>query len=140
MFISRNNNFAGASRYFVHFYAVVAPLRRETFNFTSPLYGVVEHYTKIVLSFSKLTNDRYGPKEKCAKICQIKWNWIRSVLQLGSLFSCFPALLDHVMSFFVVVRSYSMYHIAAIHSKQRRFNAWQRTYILVSTDWFVLSK
>ena len=26
-----------------------------------------------------LVNDRYGPKENFAKICQIKWNWIRSV-------------------------------------------------------------
>ena len=30
MFILTNNNFALASRYFVHFFAVVAPLRYET--------------------------------------------------------------------------------------------------------------
>ena len=30
MFILTNNNFARASRYFVHFFAVVAPLRYET--------------------------------------------------------------------------------------------------------------
>ena len=30
MFILTNNNFARASRYFVHFFAVVAPLRHET--------------------------------------------------------------------------------------------------------------
>ena len=30
MFIITNNNFARASRYFVHFFAVVAPLRHET--------------------------------------------------------------------------------------------------------------
>ena len=31
MFILTTNNFARASRYFVHFFAVVAPLRHETF-------------------------------------------------------------------------------------------------------------
>ena len=30
MFIITNNNFARASRYFVHFFAVFAPLRHET--------------------------------------------------------------------------------------------------------------
>ena len=30
MFILTNNNFARASRYFVHFFAVVTPLRHET--------------------------------------------------------------------------------------------------------------
>ena len=30
MFILTNNNFARASHYFVHFFAVVAPLRHET--------------------------------------------------------------------------------------------------------------
>ena len=30
MFILTNNNFARASRYFVHFFAVVAPLRHES--------------------------------------------------------------------------------------------------------------
>ena len=30
MFILTNNNFARASRYFVHFFALVAPLRHET--------------------------------------------------------------------------------------------------------------
>ena len=30
MFILTNNNFALASRYFVHFFAAVAPLRHET--------------------------------------------------------------------------------------------------------------
>ena len=49
-------------------------------NFTSPLYGVGEHNTKIVaFFFLNVDNDRYGPKDNFAKICQIKWNWIRSV-------------------------------------------------------------
>ena len=49
MFISTNNNFALASRYFVHFFAVVAPLRHWKLpNFTSPLYGEGEQITKVV--------------------------------------------------------------------------------------------
>ena len=48
-------------------------------NFTSPLYGVGKHNTKIVaFVFLNLDNDRYGPKENFAKIRQIKRNWIRS--------------------------------------------------------------
>ena len=50
-----------------------------------------------------------------------------------------PALLDHVMSFFFVVRSYSI-SVGAIRKRQQRFNAWQRIYILVCTDWLVLSE
>ena len=43
------NNFARASRYFVHFFAVVVPLRHWKLpNFTSPLYGVGEQNTKVV--------------------------------------------------------------------------------------------
>ena len=49
MFILTNNNFARESRYFVHFFAIVAPLRhRKLPNFTSPLYGVSEQNTKVV--------------------------------------------------------------------------------------------
>ena len=49
MFILTNNNFARASRYFVHFFAVVVPLRHWKLpNFTSPLYGVGEQNTKVV--------------------------------------------------------------------------------------------
>ena len=51
----------------------------------------------------------------------------------------FPVLLDHVMSF-LVARSHSIYHIGAIHTKEGRFNAWQRIHILVCTDWLVLSE
>ena len=29
--------------------------------------------------FLNVDNNRYGPKENFAKICKIKWNWIRSV-------------------------------------------------------------
>ena len=82
MFILTNNNFACASRYFVHFFAVVAPLRHETSypNFSGPLYGAGEHNTKIAaFFFFKLDNERHGPKENSAKVCQIKWNWRRLV-------------------------------------------------------------
>ena len=49
MFILTNNNFARASRYFVHFFVALAPLRHWKLpNFTSPLYGVGEHNTKVV--------------------------------------------------------------------------------------------
>ena len=68
MFILTSNNFARESRYFIHFFTIVAPLRLR------PLYvvHVGEHNTN-------LDNDRYGPRENFAKICQFKWNWIRSV-------------------------------------------------------------
>ena len=53
MFILTNNNFAGASRYFelislpsLHHYDM------KLLNFTSSLYGVGEHNTKIVAFFS----------------------------------------------------------------------------------------
>ena len=49
MLILTNNSFARASRYFLHFFAVVEPLRHWKLpNFTSPLYGVGEQNTKVV--------------------------------------------------------------------------------------------
>ena len=49
LFTLTNNNFAPASRYFVHFSAVVAPLRHwKLHNFTRQLYGVGEQNTKVV--------------------------------------------------------------------------------------------
>jgi len=51
MFLIRNN-FARESRYFVHFFAIVAPLRHWKLpNFTSPLYGVGKQNTKAVAFF-----------------------------------------------------------------------------------------
>ena len=80
MFLLTNNNFARASRYFVQFFAVVAPLRHETSSFREPaLLSTVNTTQKLSLSFLNLDNHRYGPKENFAKIYQIKWNWIRSV-------------------------------------------------------------
>ena len=62
-----------ASRYFVQFFAVVAPLRHETSSFCEPaLLSTVNTTQKLSLSFRNLDNHRYGPKENFAKICQIK--------------------------------------------------------------------
>ena len=63
MFILTNNNFARASRYFVHFFAVAAP---KLPNFSSLLNGVHkgEHKTKNCrFLFLNSDNDRYGPNE-----------------------------------------------------------------------------
>ena len=49
MLILTNNNFARESRYFVHFFAIIASLQHWKLpNFTSPLYGVGEQNTKVV--------------------------------------------------------------------------------------------
>ena len=72
MFILTNNNYARASRYFVHFFAVVAPLRHWKLPyFMSPLYGVGERNTKVV-ALLNLDNDRHGPKENFAKLYEIE--------------------------------------------------------------------
>ena len=54
LFKLTNNNFRRASRYFVHFFAVVACMHHYDMklpNFTIPLYGVGEHDTKIIAFF-----------------------------------------------------------------------------------------
>ena len=51
---------------FCTFFAVVAPLWWT-------------QHKNCSFHFLSLDNVRYGPKENFAKICQIKWNWIRSV-------------------------------------------------------------
>ena len=51
MFILTSNNFARESRWFVHFFAIIAPLRDEISLFNSPLYVVGEDNTKIVAFF-----------------------------------------------------------------------------------------
>ena len=69
------NNFAQESRYFVHFFAIVAPLRHWKLpNFTSPLYGVGEQKNKSCLCLVlNLDNNRHCPEEKFVKkFCQIK--------------------------------------------------------------------
>ena len=51
MFIWKNNNFARASRYFVHFFDAVALYNMKHPNFASSLYGVGGHTTKVVAVF-----------------------------------------------------------------------------------------
>ena len=80
MFILTNNNFASTSRYFVHFFTVVAPLRHETSLFHEPaLWSRWMQHKNCPFHFLNLDNVTYGSKENFAKIWQIKWNWIRSV-------------------------------------------------------------
>ena len=77
MFILTNNNFARASRYFVHFFALLHHYDMKLLNFTSTRYGVGEHNTKNCrFLFLNLDNDKYGPEQNFAKICQIKLNKI----------------------------------------------------------------
>ena len=73
MFILTNNNFARESRYFVHFFAIVAPLRHEISLFHAPtLWSRLKQHKNCRFLYLNLDNDRYGPKENFAKICQIK--------------------------------------------------------------------
>ena len=51
MFILTSNNFARESRYFVHFFASLHNYDMKFPCFTSPLYVVGEHNTKIVAFF-----------------------------------------------------------------------------------------
>ena len=55
----QNDNSALTSRFFIHFFAVVARLRHGLPNLTRPLYGVREHNAKV--SFNKLR------KRKCSQ-------------------------------------------------------------------------
>ena len=74
-----NNNFTCESRYFVHFFAIIAPLRYEISLFHEPALWSRWTQHKYRFLFQNLDNDRYSPKENFTKICQIKWNWITSV-------------------------------------------------------------
>ena len=58
---------------FLHHYNMKIP------NFMSLLYEVGEQHKNWHFLYLNLDNDTYGHKETFAKICQIKWNWIRSV-------------------------------------------------------------
>ena len=51
MFLLTNDNFARASRYFVYSLPSLHHYDMKLPNFTSPLYGVGEHITKIVAFF-----------------------------------------------------------------------------------------
>ena len=51
-FVKQNNNFARASRFFVHFFAVVARLRRESALLNFTFCRGPEHQATIFFSFS----------------------------------------------------------------------------------------
>ena len=65
---------------FCTFLCHLAPLRHEISLLDEPaLWSRWTQHKNCRFLFVNLDNDRYGPKENFAKICQIKWNWIRSV-------------------------------------------------------------
>ena len=72
MFILTSNNFARESRYFVHFFAIIAPLRHEISLFHEPaLCSKWTQHKNYRFLFLNLGNDRYGPKENFAKIAKL---------------------------------------------------------------------
>ena len=78
MFILTNNNFARASRWFLHFFVVVAALWYESSKFHEPaLWSRWTQHKTCRFLFLNLDNNRYGPKENFAKICQISLKFIR---------------------------------------------------------------
>ena len=78
MFILTNNNFARASRWFLHFFVVVAALWYERSKFHEPaLWSRWTQHKTYCFLFLNLDNNRYGPKENFAKICQISLKFIR---------------------------------------------------------------
>ena len=80
-FYRQNNKFPRASRYFVHFLAVVAPLRHETsYFYTLALWSRwTQHKSRLFPLLILDTVLSYSTRENFANICQIKWNWIRSM-------------------------------------------------------------
>ena len=70
MVILTSSNFARESRYF---FAIVAPLRHEISLFHAPaVWSRLKQHKNCRFLYLNLDNDRYGPKENFAKICQIK--------------------------------------------------------------------
>ena len=65
------NIFARASRYFVHFLPSLHHYDMKLPNFTSPLYGVGEHNTKIV-TFFFLTYETINTVPRFAKLYEIE--------------------------------------------------------------------
>ena len=80
-FYWQNNKFARASCYFVHFYAVVAPLRHENSKFhTLALWSRwIQHKSCLFLFRHLNTVLSDSTWENFANICQIKWNWMGSM-------------------------------------------------------------
>ena len=78
-FYWQNNKFARASRYFVHFFAVVVPLRHGTSHALALWSRWTQHKSCLfpLLSLDTVLSD--STRGNFANICQIKWNWIRSM-------------------------------------------------------------
>ena len=76
MFILANNNFASASRYILY---ISLPSLHHYDIHEPALWNRWTQHKNCPFHFVNLENERYGPEENFAKICQIKWNWIRSV-------------------------------------------------------------
>ena len=80
-FYWQNSKFARASCYFVHFFAVVAPLRHEKSKFhTLALWSRWTQHKSCLFLFRHLNTVLSDSTwENFANICQIKWNWMGSM-------------------------------------------------------------
>ena len=80
-FYWQNSKFARASCYFVHFFAVVAPLRHENSKFhTLALWSRwIQHKSCLFLFRHLNTVLSDSTWENFANICQMKWNWMGSM-------------------------------------------------------------
>ena len=80
-FYWQNNTFACASCYFAHFFAVVARLQHKTpyFHMLTLWSRWTQHKSCLfpLLHLDTVLSD--STWENFANICQIKWNWIRSM-------------------------------------------------------------
>ena len=80
-FYWQNSKFARASCYFVHFFAVVAPLRHEKSKFhTLALWSRWTQHKSCLFLFRNLNTVLSDSTwQNFANICQIKWNWMGSM-------------------------------------------------------------
>ena len=63
----------------------------------------------------------------------------KQIVAAGYPVFLFPTLLDHVMSFLVVVRSYSIYQLERF-TRSNDVLTLDNEYVLVCTDWLVSSE
>ena len=87
-FYWQNNKLARASCYFVHFFAVVVPLRHENSKFhTLALWSRwTQHKSRLFLFRNLNTVLSDSTWENFANICQIKWNWMVQIHFLSDVF------------------------------------------------------
>ena len=80
-FYWQNSKFARASCHFVHFFAVIVPLRHENSKFhTLALCSRWTQHTSCLFLFRNLSTVLSDSTwENFANICQIKWNWMGSM-------------------------------------------------------------